>query len=77
MRDRNVKLLRRDRARHGRGDVADDEAQVARLLRAAVARSAIMIAAVCSACVPEPTSRLTSGSGMPSCSKKSPDMRAS
>ena len=29
-----------------------------------------MILAVCSACVPDPTPKLTSGSGIPSCLKK-------
>src|SRR5688500_6739782 len=33
-----------------------------------------MMFAVCSACVPEPTRRLISGCGMPSCSKKPPDI---
>lgn len=37
----------------------------------------IMMFAVCSTCVPEPTSKLMTGSGMPSCSKKSPDMAPS
>ena len=77
MRHRHAQLLRRDGAGHGRGDVAHHQAQVAAAPPAAAARSATMIAAVCSACVPDPTSRFTSGSGMPSWAKKSPDMRAS
>jgi hypothetical protein len=39
--------------------------------------SPIMSAAVCSACPPEPTPRLTSGTGSPSSSKKISDIRAS
>jgi hypothetical protein len=37
----------------------------------------VMMAAICSAWVPEPAARLIAGSGMPNCSKKSPDMQPS
>ena len=36
-----------------------------------------MTSAVCLACVPDPTPRLTSGRGRPSCTKKISDMRSS
>src|SRR5262249_3623113 len=42
-----------------------------------VASNAVSTAAVCAACEPDPTSRWTSGRGMPSSSKKTSDMLAS
>ena len=74
VRDRDPLLHRDERARDRAVDVADDHDDGRRAPRRGPARTRVMTSAVCSAWMPEPTSRLRHGGSIPSSSKNTSDM---
>lgn len=73
VRNTDAEFLCGERAGDRRVHVADDDHPIRAMFQARRS-NAIMVRAVCSACEPEPTSRLMSGSGMPRSRKKFPGM---
>ena len=71
--DTDAEFFGREGTRECRIHVSDDDHPI-RTMFQADRLEAIIIRAVCSACEPEPTSRLMSGSGMPRSRKNSSDM---
>ena len=74
MRDRDVELDRRERAGERRVHVAGDDDEVRPSRSSSTCSTPTSAFAVCSACVPEPTPRNTSGVGRPSWSRKTSDI---